>query len=293
MLKRLYKILFLSVYLFSSSFAVIARNYITGKAFKGIADYIVEKGSHNFNPETVAKGSIIYIEADHIGYFFEKVFPKLREPIIVLSHNSDASAPGKCVKYLDDAKVIMWFGQNCDIAHHPKFCAIPIGTANPEWEHGNQKILDEVLDKVDAQVVKTGAPYMYMNFAVSTNPVRSMLYDAFKNKDFVVRVPPKPFREYLLEMACFRYVLSPWGNGLDCHRTWEALLVGAIPVVNTSTLDPLYVDLPVIIVEDWSMITKDFLEKQHKKMITKSFDKSKLFFDYWRNLITTTKEQNR
>ena len=28
-----------------------------------------------------------------------------------------------------------------------------------------------------------------------------------------------------------QFVLSPRGNGVDCHRTWDVLAVGAIPVV--------------------------------------------------------------
>ena len=31
--------------------------------------------------------------------------------------------------------------------------------------------------------------------------------------------------------AKYQYVLSPPGHGLDCHRTWEAMLLGAIPIV--------------------------------------------------------------
>ena len=36
-----------------------------------------------------------------------------------------------------------------------------------------------------------------------------------------IRVP-----EYLRTLGQHRFVLSPRGNGLDAHRTWEALMVG-------------------------------------------------------------------
>ena len=45
----------------------------------------------------------------------------------------------------------------------------------------------------------------------------------------------------------YKFILSPPGAGFDCHRTWEALYLGAIPIVKTSSLDPLYKDLPVVI----------------------------------------------
>lgn len=51
--------------------------------------------------------------------------------------------------------------------------------------------------------------------------------------------------------ASYPFVMSAHGNGLDCHRTWEVLCVGGIPIVKTSSLDPLYRRLPVAIVRDW------------------------------------------
>ena len=45
--------------------------------------------------------------------------------------------------------------------------------------------------------------------------------------------------------------MSPQGNGLDCHRTWEALILKTIPIVRTSSLDPLYEGLPVVVVHEW------------------------------------------
>lgn len=56
--------------------------------------------------------------------------------------------------------------------------------------------------------------------------------------------------------------LSPRGNGLDCHRTWEALYLDAIPIVWHSTLDSLYVNLPIIIIHDWKEINEEFLRKK-------------------------------
>ena len=38
----------------------------------------------------------------------------------------------------------------------------------------------------------------------------------------------------------FVFGLSPRGNGVDCHRTWEMLYFGMIPVMLRSTIDPLF-----------------------------------------------------
>jgi hypothetical protein len=50
------------------------------------------------------------------------------------------------------------------------------------------------------------------------------------------------------------FVLSTIGYGLDCHRTWEALMLGSIVITRTSPLDPLFADLPIVIVRDWEEV---------------------------------------
>jgi hypothetical protein len=51
------------------------------------------------------------------------------------------------------------------------------------------------------------------------------------------------------------FVPSPAGNGLDCHRTWEALYLGAVPVVLKSEFcgDSTW---PVLVIDQWDEIIK-------------------------------------
>lgn len=60
-------------------------------------------------------------------------------------------------------------------------------------------------------------------------------------------------------MTEYAFVLSPFGNGMDCHRTWEALLCGCIPIVRSSVFDEMFEGLPVLIVKNWSDISLPLL----------------------------------
>ncbi|CAF4612833.1 unnamed protein product, partial [Rotaria socialis] len=51
----------------------------------------------------------------------------------------------------------------------------------------------------------------------------------------------------------------PPGGGTDCHRTWETLYMGAVPIVLSSGLDPLFSKTRSVIANDWSQLTQDFL----------------------------------
>lgn len=86
----------------------------------------------------------------------------------------------------------------------------------------------------------------------------------------------------------YAFSVSPWGNGLDYHRTWEDLVLGCIVIVKTSSLDPLYEGLPVVIVKDWDEINIDNMKlwlDRYQDAFTNSEYREKLKNKYWFNKI--------
>jgi len=101
-------------------------------------------------------------------------------------------------------------------------------------------------------------------------------------KDLVFYEPtPLPRSESWKKQSQYAFVLSPHGNGLDCHRTWEALALGCIPIVKTSSLDPLYEDMPVLIVAQWSDVSLNKLYETIHSFQNRSFCYEKLRLEYW------------
>ena len=98
------------------------------------------------------------------------------------------------------------------------------------------------------------------------------------------RIQPREFRKGLAESL---FVISPPGNGIDCHRTWEAVYFGAIPVIKKGMLaESLYDDLPILAIDEWDEIcslTRVQLEALYESMIVKSADQA--YFNYWERLI--------
>jgi hypothetical protein len=81
------------------------------------------------------------------------------------------------------------------------------------------------------------------------------------------------------------FVLSPFGMGMDCHRTWEALCLGAIPIVKAPNFQKMFEDLPVLIVNEWSKITRKLLDKTIEEFKTREFKYEKLTLQYWVKII--------
>jgi len=87
----------------------------------------------------------------------------------------------------------------------------------------------------------------------------------------------------------YAFVISPHGNGLDCHRTWEALCLGCIPILRTSPLNALYDELPVYIVQDWSDVTEENLRRILNEFSQRKFDLNRLTLKYWMDKINSKK----
>lgn len=264
--------------------------YISGDTFRAFCDYVFDETGNTVIPEKVEYGSTIFLKTDYLREFFISVHPKIVNPYILVTHNGDLPVPREFGYMLDDPKMIAWFGQNIEYAH-PKLHPIPIGIANRYWEHGNIAVVAEV-QKLTAGCSKS--IFLYMNFLPSTYPpLRPYVFQLFKDQSFCTVSPLKGFRSYLMDLAQSKFVLSPRGNGLDCHRTWEALYMGAIPVMISSAIDPLFEGLPVILIKDWTEVNQGFLETKWAEMSHTEYHLERMYADYWLNLITSYKADQR
>ncbi|CAF4925352.1 unnamed protein product, partial [Rotaria sp. Silwood2] len=60
--------------------------------------------------------------------------------------------------------------------------------------------------------------------------------------------------------------LSSRGNGIDCRRTWEALHLDIIPIVWNTSLNVLYENLPIVIINHYEELNEKFLYEKLKEI---------------------------
>lgn len=233
--------------------------YITGDTIRSFADHVFDETTDTADwagrAVSVQHGDIVFLKTDYMAQFFEGAFLRIRHNFVLATHNSDSSAPATFWAYLDDPKLLAWYAMNPDIVH-PKLVPMPIGFANAHWPHGSPAALQDAFD-VARGPWQTSRHCVYVNVNVGTNQaMRSqVLNHGASLKGAYFRRERVNYSDYLVDVANSKYVLSPPGNGMDCHRTWEAALLGAIPIVESSLLDPLYKGLPVVVVQHWGEIT--------------------------------------
>jgi hypothetical protein len=243
--------------------ATIERNssypFIGGDTFRALADHVYDETKET-DLTLLNYGETVYVKPDKFGQFFTNTFNSIRTPFVIVSHNSDYNAPAGYKQYLNDPKLLAWFAVNPDLKNHTKLIPTPLGVANRHLIHGN-------IDHLTNAFLNHRKPwsnrsiFLYVSFLIENNRVQreKALAQALLIKDAKIQKEKVPFEMYLQQLGDAKFILSPPGNGRDCHRTWEALLMGAVPIVLPSEIDPLFDQLPVIIINDWSQLTENLL----------------------------------
>jgi hypothetical protein len=89
--------------------------------------------------------------------------------------------------------------------------------------------------------------------------------------------------DYFNDLPCYKFIISPEGNGIDCHRHYEALMAGCIPIIEDNTLvREKYRGCPILFTKDYSEINEFYLEQRYKEMIDQTFDFSRLFLSSYK-----------
>lgn len=91
--------------------------------------------------------------------------------------------------------------------------------------------------------------------------------------------PHRAPAEYIADLRDAEFVASPEGNGVDCHRTYEALVCGAVPVVeraHESHLRRVYGNVPMLFTDNYSEITSEYLRDNLARLHSATYDWSRL-----------------
>lgn len=209
-----------------------------------------------------------------------------KSSVNIVSHNGDYPVDDRYCAY--ESNFPKWFGQNLT-NKSSKFHPIPIGLENDYVPNSIEK--KRLLLNVSCNQHIKPHKLLYINHNIGTNPgERVGPYNIFTNNDFITIEHSGGFNyqeKYYNNILSHYFILSPPGNGIDCHRTWEILYLKRIPIIKRiGRLEELYQDLPVLFINDYSEISDSFLEKSLDSIMKKSFHFDKLKFNYWKQYVS-------
>ena len=296
----------------------LPRHFVHSEGLREACDLVIDFGTNVRAPqrpvvpvERVAAaaaqldaGAAVHVKTELLDAFVAGVLPAMRQPFVLVTGDSDASAGRRHDALLADPRLRHWFVQNCDHpGRHPRLTRVPIGLDNPVYTKFEKRLgfaltmllgrtpfdpavsRNDIGDQARLQTIAATLPppaarplRALATFHQNQKLIRPDLGELPERAEAYRLLAASPCCHFvtrrLRQAECwarhgdFAFELSPAGNGLDCFRTWEALLLGTIPIVRTSTLDPLYEDegLPVVIVREWREVTAEALARWHREL---------------------------
>ena len=200
-------------------------------------------------------------------------------PVVIMSHGDLVPSPSLMTEIAD--RCARLFSINV-VDETEKIRAIPLGLEN--FSRNRNGRLKDYLGALDSPAETARTRDVFTAFEPENNPsVRGPLVELLSASRFGWnrrRMSPEQYRQALSESM---FVLSPPGRGLDCHRTWEAIYLGAVPVVPEGTLPPgLLHDLPIHSVSSYEHLINlshsDMSELFHE---VRSVSARKAYMPFW------------
>jgi hypothetical protein len=261
--------------------------FVSGDSFRGVARHILDMDS-GIDPKAVNEGDVVFVETHRLSQFISDSLPSISSAFVLITHNSDFCVDEEVVGLAEDGRIMKWFAQNA-VVSHPKLVHIPIGLEN-RWRHNNGIIGD--FRRLPRRRLTKKSRILF-GFSVGTNAKeRAPALASLKNARAADELVWTNSRAYRRRLNGYRFVASPPGNGVDCHRTWEALYLGAMPIVKRSSLYEGFPNLPVVFVDDWREVEawgEDRLSEMYDSHAKQPREIPYLWMDYWLGIINAAR----
>ena len=242
--------------------------FVSGDTFRCVAEAILEAQGTTWQRDLTT--SVIF--SDTASACEAGFTERLREAKEALSrpeaaslviHNGDRVPDASVFK--DITRIVPRVFSKNILDGIPGVTPIPIGLENVSLNHNGK--LHYYLDELQHPTPPEKRNRLVLSsFHVSTNPeLREQARHLLKASRHGHEDTFAKSLDYRLEVRRTKFVISPPGNGMDCHRTWEAIYLGAVPVVLEGYLaKSLIRSAPILEVksfEDFCSLTDDQLEQ--------------------------------
>ena len=281
----------------------------------------------NYQPnqptEKTTNTKLFHICGSSLHNFYAKILPTLTSPIILICNDCDDTIPhnqlndSDFLKLIQHPNIVHFFSQNLEIkkwsGFKDKISIIPIGLDyhtlfyddNSSW---GPRALPFEQEKTLTQIINNAKPLterishkIYINFGKNYpswykgGNDRKRVFEQIDASLLHIEKSGLIRTQTWQNQTDFAFILSPPGNGMDCHRHYESILLGNIVIMKRTEIDELFADFPVIFVDHWSEINSDFLQYHYNIFKNKesivNYDKLKL--SYWKNFFLKSSQKKQ
>lgn len=232
------------------------------------------------------------------------------KPHVVFAHINEnwgvfsSPVPNRTVDWYD--LMLLWENQGCDrddlhtylnhpnllavfttthqstIEPHPKVFPLPLGVT----------LAKQASEQLHAKPMSNRTKTVMINMS-SFGGRPSIAKSVIANFGGTLNNTYKDGSDFWQQLREAKFILCPSGLGWDTYRSWEALVMGAIPVLETyyrrDGFYQAYDGLPVLWVDHYDNVTPSLLEKAYPIILAKAHEYKfeKLTIQWWIDLINS------
>ena len=262
--------------------------FLTGDGLRKNSDHIFDE-TKSFHPRNVKKNDTVFLRTDLKNIYFRTIHSKIKEPYILISHNSDMSVEDEDLEYVDE-KIIHWFTTCLNTNMYDNVSPIPIGFENRRFMNNgrlkNLKKFNKQFNHKENNILASFNQHTNLHFR------KELINNIKVNSKVKIEMYEDHF-SYMSALKSFNFSLCPEGNGLDTHRVWESILVNTIPIVSKNILFTKFYEMgaPIILLDNLFELENLTIEdlKMKTSGIKENFNKKFVYLDYWLNFINSKK----
>lgn len=265
--------------------------FLSGDTFLKMATHLLDDLSGPEVLNYLPDNSVVFCASEDAERAIKLLRSSRASDVTLLLGNSDRDLSNEALgEVIHTNAISKVFAQNLTEAV-PKCTPMPIGIENSRLcKHGRVSKFRKFSNHVQTnnRIHRIG-----WSFSLQTNfPSRVAAADVLTDlalADYFGALTPT---RHLKKLEKYAFVASPRGNGLDTHRTWEAMYAGCVPIVERSYAMEFFEaqGLPMVLVRSWSELQNwdaEFLKNEYQRLKSR-FSHPALWADTWKNKIRNT-----
>lgn len=243
--------------------------------------HICPRYEQKFEHNLIKENDFVFLNLDYFEQFINFIIKN--RPLykfILVTQNSDRNFTKEMFNYIEPF-INKLYAINATFQSE-KLIKVPLGFNDDAINY---------INKIEKQESKENL--IYCNFKICHHPERQECFHHFSKFDWVDIYPDGmnnikqlPFEDFYNTLKTYKYCIAPRGAGIDTHRTYESIFFGVIPIVKRNELSDLYENMPILLIDEWTEITKEFLEENYEEYYSKLInwcEKNKNWYttEYW------------
>ncbi len=262
--------------------------YISGDSFRKLARLRWDEWKPcPFRPEDIKENDIVFISIWHWPVFYKEFLPVIKNRFFLIASNGDQNLAQQYIPVLP--KTVLSFWSINMLVHMERVKAIPLGLENYWYKwHGDIQAYKALGNLRKEKIFK-----ILYGFTVDNGrAIREPLLEILNQLEIAEQSPRLNSYEYRRHLRKYAFVCSPSGNGEECHRTWEAMYLGVVPIVTRCAAMEHFESLgmPIKLIDTWDEV-KLWDEETLRKIfqeLSPRFDSQALKMDFWEKQIRET-----